>query len=55
MLRLLLVAGCLLSLASIHADETPPPAEAVAFGGHHYLLKDEVADLSWDSTVFVEF
>ena len=44
-----LLAIALLPPAS-SADETLPPipAAAVAFAGHHYLLVDEVEDLSWD-------
>lgn len=39
----------LLFAGSAPAGAGVPPAEAVAHGGHHYLIVDGVEDLSWDS------
>jgi hypothetical protein len=49
---LLLLIPCLIVAGALHGQE-PPKADALppgveAFGGHHYLLVDEVEDLSWD-------
>jgi len=47
---LVLTAACAFT-AALASDAKPaaPPAGAAVHGGHHYLLVDEVEDLSWDS------
>lgn len=45
-LAVLVLVAC---AAPSRAEEPPPlPEGAVPFGGHHYLLVDEVEDLSWN-------
>ena len=46
-----IVVALALSGAAARKPRPPYPKNAVAFGGHHYLLVDQVKHLSWEGAL----